>query len=182
MTKIKQAVNKIIKKRLKLKQLVKLTQLTSSQIKKLDSVDKKQYRKLLNEKKTLKRSVKDLQTYISYLIQEAEEEQQLLLTPIVIGTIHQYRYKARFIFSQEDLPKVKGYSILCEKGFYSKNNILGVVKDHRISIKFGFENNIPPEIIGHPANCEFMYYSQNASKSSNSSLLLEDLLELINNW
>lgn len=155
---------------------------SNSAYKKLDKKAKKQAKKHIRTRKRLRQSINSLQTYLSYLIAEAKEEQKLLLIPLFYGTIHQYRYSARFIIPNKDLVKVKGYDLLCSRGFYSKDNILGVVKDHRLSIKFGFENNIDPKIIGHPANCEFMYYSQNASKSSNSSITLEELLALIAKW
>jgi hypothetical protein len=160
---------------------------SNNAIKKLKRIDRKHIKKSIKEyeekRKALKDSIKGLHTYLSYQIQEALEEQELLLTPIFEGTIHQYRYKARFILTNEELIRVKGYDLLSSKGLYNReNNILGVVKDHRLSIKFGFENSIDPKVIGHPANCEFLYYSQNASKGSNSSITLEELLELIKNW
>lgn len=176
---MKKTINKIKKKR---KQLKELPKYSNGEYKKLNKVDKKRARENIAKRKSLKKSISSLQIYLSYLICEAQEEQKSLLTPIFEGTINQYRYRARFIFTKEDLEKVKGYNLLCQKGFFSKNNILGVVKDHRLSIKFGFDNNIDPRIIGHPTNCEFMYYSKNASKSANSSLTLVELLDLISKW
>lgn len=141
-----------------------------------------------NNKKKLRSKLlkkrKAIQQFQKVVLQEALDEQFWLInTKLLKNKKDKYRYNCRFRLGFEDLSKIKGYDLLCKRGFYNnKNNILGVVKDHRVSIKFGFENNIAPDILGHPANCEFMCYSQNASKSADSSISLEELLELINNW
>jgi len=75
---------------------------------------------------------------------------------------------------------IKGYDLLVKYGMYSrKTNPSGVVRDHRLSIDFGFKNQIDPRIISHPANCEFIPHKANASKSSKSSITLQELLEEI---
>lgn len=81
------------------------------------------------------------------------------------------------------IEKVKGYSILQERGMYHKNiNPTGVVRDHRISVHYGFINNIDPKIISHPANCEFVLHSANAKKTWKNSCTVDELMKDIQEW
>ncbi len=178
---MQETIKKIKKQRLKLKSLPPAP--SNSVRKKQTLVERKQWKKVEQQRRALKDSVRDLNTYLSYQILVAAEKQELSLTPLFEGTITQYRYLAGFEFTNNDLRKVRGYNLLCSRGFYNREtNILGVVKDHRISIKYGFENNIDPKVIGHPANCEFLYFKQNAAKSADCSITLEQLKEEIKNW
>lgn len=93
-----------------------------------------------------------------------------------------YRNKCNFAINVVDLPKVDGYNLLINRGWYNKNNLLGVTKDHKVSIKNGYENKIPPYIMSHPANCEFMSLRENSSKNSTSSITIDELHERIRTW
>jgi hypothetical protein len=80
----------------------------------------------------------------------------------------------------DNINHIRGYNLLEKFGWYNViTNPDGVVKDHRVSIKYGFENAISSSIIGHIKNCEFLQYSCNATKSSHSSITLNDLLNEI---
>ena len=73
---------------------------------------------------------------------------------------------------------------LKEYGYKIKNLDLrgrthGYDLDHKYSIYDGFENNINPEIIGHWKNLEILKDSENRSKGKNSSISLNELLNII---
>jgi hypothetical protein len=52
--------------------------------------------------------------------------------------------------------------------------------DHRYSVIHGFINNVSPEIIASPFNLEILRSTENAHKFSNSSITLEQLMEMCN--
>lgn len=105
------------------------------------------------------------------------EEQRLYLEKDKL-TSSQYRYKARFIITPENIKEIKGYKLLQKLGFYNKDtNPNGVVMDHRYSIYDGIKNNIDPSILGKIKNCEFLYYQDNLRKSKTSSISLSELLD-----
>lgn len=51
--------------------------------------------------------------------------------------------------------------------------------DHKISIKYGFINNIPPYIVGNINNLEMLPWIDNVYKSSNCSISIEQLCDLM---
>jgi hypothetical protein len=121
---------------------------------------------------------KRIDLYKNLFIESALEEQKLSSSK---DSIDNYRYKARFVFSNvKDLSKIKGYKLLQKYGYYnSKTNPSGVVKDHRFSINEGIKRGIEPSILGHLCNCEFLLMADNARKSDKCSMTLSELLQEI---
>jgi|GEM_PF-6653324 len=119
--------------------------------------------------------IKELQLIMDHEITSLNEEQQRILSSSE-KDIHSYRSICSFHITPENIKGIKGYDLLVKLGwFHPKNNPGGVVKDHRLSIHYGYNNQIDPSIIGHIKNCEFLTVSENSSKSSDSSILLEEL-------
>lgn len=99
---------------------------------------------------------------------------------------HNYKSKCSFKFNVYEFPDEFDLASIDEFGWYSASNkgcnLDGVSRDHRISIKNGFEQQIDPSIISHPANCELMRHSENQQKRSKSSIMLEELIVMIDRW
>ena len=97
-----------------------------------------------------------------------------------------YKNYCKFRFNLADYPDEFDFSLIRENGWYSptnkKNNLGGVSRDHMLSVKEGFELGIDPKLLAHPANCKLMIHTENISKSNNSSITLEELLERIENF
>lgn len=95
---------------------------------------------------------------------------------------HYYRTLAEFKLQPDDLPKIKNYHLLLERGMWGYKNKMGVVRDHLLSIKDGWILGITPEIISHPANCQFLPIRENSQKRDRSSITYKELLKRIRNW
>ena len=97
-----------------------------------------------------------------------------------------YRPSCEFDFDCNKFLDYFDFSLVEEYGWYSPtnkgNNLNGVSKDHLFSIRDGFKNKVDPNIMKHPANCKLMLHKDNASKSYNSEITLDQLLERISNW
>ncbi len=94
-----------------------------------------------------------------------------------------YYINCEFTFSNSIYPKLKGYELVKQYGWYdSIKNKNGVSRDHKISINYGFENNINPNLISHPANCEIMLMSDNSVKRTKCSITVNELKEQIKEW
>lgn len=58
----------------------------------------------------------------------------------------------------------------------------GVVRDHQFSRKHGFMQGVFPEILRHPCNCQFLTVGENSSKREKSSLTLDQLFSMIEQY
>ena len=95
----------------------------------------------------------------------------------------QYTSDCQFKFNLGKYPNEFDFNLIEKFGWYNPvNNNNGVSRDHMISIKYGYENNIDPRIISHPANCKIMKQNNNASKGSDCSISLDELLNRIEEW
>lgn len=98
-----------------------------------------------------------------------------------------YRKQCHFTFklydySDEldlDLINIYGMYKVCSSSNRCNNNTNGVSRDHMYSILDGFVNKVDPYIISHPANCKIIKQVDNASKHSNSSITLDELIERV---
>jgi len=94
-----------------------------------------------------------------------------------------YKNKCKFKFRPYHFENVKGFDLLNKYGLWHPiKNPTGVSRDHIISREFGWRNKINPDVISHPANCQWLLQSENASKGSESWMLLAELLERIDKW
>lgn len=97
-----------------------------------------------------------------------------------------YRRKCAFKFALNSFPDEFDFTLIEKYGWYSpsnkKNNLNGVSRDHMYSVREGFDNDIDPKILAHPANCKLMRHNDNVSKSSSSSITLDELLRRIDTW
>ena len=100
--------------------------------------------------------------------------------------LQKYRVQCQFKFAVKDFPEEFDFSLIKKYGWYKAknrgNNPNGISRDHMYSVMDGFINHIDPKIISHPANCQLLPQKENASKSSTSSITLDDLLKRIEKW
>lgn len=97
-----------------------------------------------------------------------------------------YKAQCFFKFNLSDYKENFDFSLIEENGWYKAynrgNNLNGISRDHRFSIKDGFEKRIDPYFISHPVNCMLMKHDENSSKGSKSSITVEELYKLVNEW
>jgi hypothetical protein len=95
-----------------------------------------------------------------------------------------YKKESNWISSMFDqIDNIDQIQLLSElKVFHSLNNKSGVVRDHRYSRHDGFKNRVFPEILRHPANCEIMTHNLNVKKGIKSTLTLDELFNIIENY
>jgi len=94
-----------------------------------------------------------------------------------------YKEAARFYTPYYLWPKLKGYELLEQFGWYHPTkNPNGVSRDHMYSVKDGWDNKVPFNIINHPANCCLMINKDNNIKGRKSSITLEELNCRVENW
>ena len=98
-----------------------------------------------------------------------------------------YRKQCHFTFKLYDYYDELDLDLINIYGMYKiysssnrlNNNINGVSRDHMYSILDGFVNKVDPYLISHPANCKIIKQIDNASKHSNSSITLDELMERV---
>ena len=84
-------------------------------------------------------------------------------------TAKEYRHYARFIRQRaQDWAKQQGYTI--GKQSYHV--------DHKFSILDSWKAGLPEHVVNHPANLQILESKINSSKGANSSITLDELLEL----
>ena len=94
-----------------------------------------------------------------------------------------YRKAANFHTPHYLLPKIEGYELVEQLGWYHKvHNREGASRDHMYSAKEGWLNNVPIEVIKHPANCKIIPILDNKAKGKKCSITLEELHQRIANW
>ncbi|AUS02904.1 coil containing protein [Vibrio phage 2.275.O._10N.286.54.E11] len=99
-----------------------------------------------------------------------------------------YRARAEFTFNVYDYPDRFNIALIDQYGWYSPGgkkktkNINGISRDHKYSVSEGFANKVDPKLLSHPANCEIMLQLDNVKKRHRSSITLDELKQLIEEW
>lgn len=97
-----------------------------------------------------------------------------------------YKYDCQFKFSLNDYPEEFNFDLIEKYGWYeAKNrgdNLNGVSRDHKLSIRDGYDMGVDPYLMSHPANCQLMQHNDNVSKHRNSTLTINELKILVENW
>lgn len=96
---------------------------------------------------------------------------------------HNGRAKYWFAFNIFNYPDLFDLSLITTIGFRdSKTNPNGISRDHKISVNMAIRHGYDPYYITHPMNCELMLFEDNNKKHISCSLLIEDLIELVNQY
>ena len=97
-----------------------------------------------------------------------------------------YKKRCCFKFSLNTYPEEFDFSLISANGWYKAanhgNNLKGVSRDHIFSVSNAVQQGIDPYYISHPANCKLLLQSENASKSDNSLITIDELINKVNDW
>jgi hypothetical protein len=94
-----------------------------------------------------------------------------------------YRLACNFKFSLYKYIEMVGYDLLLKYGIYHPtSNPGGVSRDHLHSVADGWKTKIAPDIMSHPANCHLVLHTFNNKKNTTSSVTINELLQLIQEW